>query len=82
MTIIVADHHLYEPAVQVVVPPLLQVHATDASEDVDVAHCTQTPMTNASTGSKRLRKERLSKALAEGGGRPRRFHRGDRDRGR
>ena len=64
---IMADHHLYEPVVQVVVPPLLQVHAMDASEDVDVAQCTQIPVTNASTGFKRLRKGRLSKALADVG---------------
>ena len=64
---IIAHHHLSKPAVQVVVPPLLQVHTTDAAEDVDVAQCTQIPMTNASTGFKRLRKERLSKVGADGG---------------
>ena len=45
-------------------PPLLKVHAADAGADVEVAHCTQIPITNASTGLKRMRRERQSKALA------------------
>lgn len=60
----IGHHHLRCGAVQVVVPPLRQVLAAD----VDVAHCTQIPVTNAPTGLKRMRKERRSKALASGGG--------------
>ena len=56
-------HH---QAVQVVVKPLLQVQATDAAAGVNVPHCTQIPRSNASTGLKRMRKERQYLELADG----------------
>lgn len=47
--------------------PLLQVHVADASQNVDLAQCTQPPFIHAKTGFKRLRKERQRKTFAEVG---------------
>ena len=51
-----------------VVHPLPHVPTADVFvADVDVLMCTQTPSANASTGVKRMRKGRQSKAFADGG---------------
>ena len=46
---------------------MLQVLAADAAADVEVPHCTQIPRANASTGFKRMRKERVYLEIADGG---------------
>ena len=74
------SHFLRSLVLQVGVPPLHQVQATDASEGFDVAHCTQIPVTHARTIYKRLRKERQCKALAYGGETPPNPHRSSRSK--
>lgn len=61
----IAHHHLRCGAVQVVQPPLLQVHAAVMAADVNLVQCTQIPLTDASTGLKRMRKERQCQELAD-----------------
>ena len=43
---------------------MIHQHTGGATEDVDVAHCTQPPSTTAKSGLKRLRKEQQQKAFA------------------
>lgn len=47
-----------------VLGPLLQVHEGDAAEAVDVAHCTQPPLTIAKPGLKRRMKEQHRESFA------------------
>ena len=51
---------------QVIVSPLLPGLVLDAVEAVEVAHCTQIPVTNAVTSLKRLRKQGQCSASVEG----------------